>query len=334
MGNLIDWNQIVSLGAGAAADFGDPLREFAAARSGVIVSPLTHFSLLRFRGSQAKAFLQGQLTCDVEQVQAAQAQFGGYCTSKGRLLANFLLLPAPEGYLMYLPADIASGLAQRLRKFILRAQVTVEVEETLAMLGLAGPGAPALVQQELGLPSLGGLALARHAGTQVLRLPGETFLLFAAAGEMGALWERVTSHALPVGARCWSWVQILATLPWVTSATQDQFLPQMIGLDAMGGVSFDKGCYTGQEIVARSRYLGEVKRSLYRGRTAAELQPADKLLSGGQPCGVVLNPVAVPAEESHFLAVVSSQSAGEASVQTSGGVPVVLEGPLTPSVAG
>ena len=333
MGNLVDWNQIVRLGAAAAADLGDPRREFEAARADVIVSPLTHFSLLHFRGGQAKAFLQGQLTCDVEQVAAAQARFGGYCTPKGRLLANFLLLPAPEGYLMYLSADIADGLAQRLRKFILRAQVAIEIEQALPMLGVAGPGATALVQQELGAPPSGTLALARHVDAQVLRLPGDAFLVFAAAGGMASLWERMTQRALPAGTRCWNWGQIQAALPWITMATQDQFLPQMIGLDAVGGVSFDKGCYAGQEIVARSRYLGEIKRSLYRGRTPASVQPGDKLLAAGQPCGVVLNAAAPPGEKSDFLAVVSAPHAGRATLLTAGGEPVELLGPAVPSAA-
>lgn len=334
MGNLVDWNQIVNLGAGAAADFGDPPREFVAARSAAIVSPLRHFSLLRFRGTQTKAFLQGQLTCDVDRINTTQGQFGGYCTPQGRLLANFLLLPASEGYLMYLPADIADTLAQRLRKFILRAQVTIEVEQALALLGIAGPGAAALAQQELGAPPNGSLALARHADAHVVRLPGDAFLVFSPADAMAALWERMTKGALPAGARCWNWVQIEAGLPWITAATQDQFLPQMIGLDAMGGVSFDKGCYTGQEIVARSRYLGEIKRRLYRGRTPARVQPADKLLADGTPCGVVLNAVAVPGEESHFLAVVTSPGAGVATLQTAGGEPVLLAGRATPALAG
>jgi folate-binding protein YgfZ len=117
-------------------------------------------------------------------------------------------------------------------------------------------------------------------------------------------------------------------------ATQDQFLPQMIGLDAIGGVSFDKGCYAGQEIVARSRYLGEIKRSLYRGRTSASVQPGDKLLAAGQPCGVVMNASTPPGEKSEFLAVVSSPQAGAATLLTGADEPVELLGPAVPSVAG
>jgi len=322
MGNLIDWNRIVNSGV---AEFGDPRRGFAAARSGAVVCPLGHYALLRFRGDQARSFLQGQLTCDVNQVQGARGRFGGYCTPKGRLLANFVLLPAAEDLLMYVPADVSEDLEQRLRKFILRAKVSIENDKALAMMGVAGPQAPALMREELALPAEGAVALAQLPSARVVRLPGEGFVVIAAAGEMAPLWERLAQHAVAAGTPCWDWTQIRAGVPWITAATRDEFLPQMIGLDALGGVSFDKGCYTGQEIVARSHYLGEIKRRLYRGRTPAGVCAGDKLLAGGQPCGMVLNAAALPEDGTHLLAVLSVQSAAGAAVQTAGGAPVALE---------
>ncbi|MBI3528545.1 MAG: folate-binding protein YgfZ [Betaproteobacteria bacterium] len=333
MGDLIDWNNIVSLGAAALPHLGDPRREFAAARLGAAVTPVTHFDLLRIHGSDAKAFLQGQLTCDLDQVTPDQAQFGGYCTPKGRLLANFMLLSMPQGYLMYTPADVAASVANRLRKFILRSDVKIERESGLRALGLAGPAAPDVLQQELGVPPQGRLAMGRHAHASAVRLPGDNFLVVAASNGMAALWEALAKHAVPAGAECWNWVQIETGVPWITAATQDQFLPQMIGLDAIGGVSFDKGCYTGQEIVARTHYLGEVKRKLCLGRTRGGVRAGDALLAAGQQCGTVLNTASIPGDGWALLAVVSEQAAAQA-VQIASGEPVDLSAPPGAAVPG
>ena len=326
MGELIDWSNIVSLGAAVLPHFGDPQREFEAARSGAAVIPVAHFDLLRFHGSDAKTFLQGQLTCDLDQVTADQAQFGGYCTPKGRLLANFMLLSTSQGYLMQLPADVSASVANRLRKFVLRADVKIERESGLRALGLAGPAASALLHQELGALPQRQLAMVLHAHASVVRLPGENLLVLAALTEMAALWVLLAKRAVPAGAECWNWVQIQAGVPWITAATQDQFLPQMIGLDAIGGVSFDKGCYTGQEIVARTHYLGEVKRKLRLGRTRGGVRAGDALLRAGQQCGTVLNAAPIPGDGWALLAVVSEQAAAR-TVQIASGEPVDLSAP-------
>jgi folate-binding protein YgfZ len=289
---------------------------------------------LRFHGSDAKTFLQGQLTCDLDQVTSDQAQFGGYCTPKGRLLANFMLLSTSQDYLMHLPADVSASVAERLRKFVLRSDVRIEREGGLRALGLTGPAASGLLQQELGAPPRRQLAVALHARASMVRLPGENFLVLAASTEMAALWESLAKRAVPVGAECWNWVQIQAGVPWITAATQDQFLPQMIGLDAIGGVSFDKGCYTGQEIVARTHYLGEVKRKLRLGRSRGGVHAGDALLAAGQQCGTVLNAVAVPGDGWALLAVVSEQAEPRSTVQTAGGEPVDLSAPPWAAVPG
>ncbi len=328
MGDWIDWNTIMSLGAGKAlAHFGSPQDELAAAASHAVIAPLTHFDLLRFHGGDAKAFLQAQLTCDVNQVTPEQARFGGYCAPNGRLLANFLLMQAPSGYLMQLPAEIAPGIADRLRKFILRAKVTVERAAGLSMVGLAGPEAPALLQEKIGDLPPSALGVRQHARATLARLPAGQFLLMASSEHMAALWQTLAQEAVPVGAECWNGLQIRAGIAWVGAATQEQFLPQMIGLDTIGGVSFDKGCYPGQEIVARSRYLGEIKRKLRFGHSAGEVRIADALHCAGQSCGSVLNAAASPRGGWDFLAVVGLQADADVPVQLSNGQAVELSAP-------
>ena len=333
MGDLIDWNHIADLGAAALAHFGDPQAEFDAARFAAAVTPATHFDLLRIHGGDAKSFLQGQLTCDLDQVTSDQAQFGGYCTPKGRLLANFMLWSTPQGYLMHTPADVSASVADRLRKFVLRSDVKIEREYGLRTLGLAGPAVPALLQQDLVVPPQRMLAMAHHAGASVVRLPGDNFLAVAASTEIAALWNTLAKRAVPAGAECWNWAQIRAGVPWITAATQDQFLPQMIGLDAIGGVSFDKGCYTGQEIVARTHYLGEVKRKLHSGHTRDAVRAGDALLTSGKPVGTVLNAASIPGDGWALLAVVSEQAAAR-TVQIASGEPVDLSAPPGAAVPG
>ncbi|MEO8003528.1 MAG: folate-binding protein [Betaproteobacteria bacterium] len=322
MGNLIEWGAIV--GATAVDHFGDPRREFEAARTAVAVSPASRYTLLLFRGADAKEFLQGQVTCDLDQVTADRAQFGGYCTPKGRLLANFLLLSTNQGYLMYLPADIASNVAARLKKFILRSKVTIEEASGWRALGVIGPGAPDLLRQALQLSAAEPLNVAMRANVSVVQLRGEALLVVAPIAEMDATWQRLAQQAVPVGEDCWSWAQIHAGMPWITAATQDGFIPQMIGLDAIGGISFEKGCYTGQEIVARAHYLGEVKRALRSGRTDGLASPGDALTSGGQARGTVLNAVPVPGEGCELLAVVSVQNEESGNLTLPGGEAVTL----------
>jgi folate-binding protein YgfZ len=172
-----------------------------------------------------------------------------------------VLLSTPQGYLICLPADIADGLAQRIRKFVMRAQVTIAHEGELGILGHRRAASRRVDHAGIrGAATRPPWAVMRHSTTCVIRLPRDNFLVGGPFGQDAGSMGKLINHAVPAGAECWNWAQIQSGLPWITAATQDQFLPQMIGLDAIGGVSFDKGCYTGQEIVARGRYLGEIKR--------------------------------------------------------------------------
>jgi folate-binding protein YgfZ len=316
MGDLTDWNEIAGHGANAPlSHFGNPQHEFDALRSGTIVSPVTNFALLRFHGSDSASFLQGQLTCDLNQVTADKARFGGYCTPKGRLLADFLLLQTPLGYLMHVPADVSAGLADRLRKFVLRSDVKIERDSGLRAFGVAGPGAAALLQKTLGTPPSMPLAVVRQSSATIVQVPGRGFLVLAVAADVSALWETLARESTPAGADCWSAFQVRGGVPWITAKTQDQFLPQMIGLERLGGISFEKGCYAGQEIVARAHYLGEVKRKLQFGRVRGFVQAGDPLMSAGGQCGTVLNAAPIPGDETELLAVVSFGPSGDDQIE-------------------
>ncbi len=280
MGHPYDWNQIADAAHGAPhAHFGDPQRELEAARSHAVVCPLSHFELLRFSGADAHTFLQGQVTCDVLQVTPTAARYGGYCSPKGRLIADFLLIRTPQAYLMHLPADSWAMLAERLRKFVLRTKVEIGRETVLRAIGVAGPDAVGLLRQCVGEPPRLPLESVQYPGATLLRLPGAAFLAIAPQPDM--------------------------------AATREQFVPQMVALDAIGGVDFQKGCYPGQEIVARTRYLGEVKRALRFGHGEGPATAGDVLLRAeGLSVGMVVNAAPAPDDGIDLLAVVQTGMEG------------------------
>ena len=312
MGNASDWNQVAGPFSGAVqANFGDVARELGAARSGAFVSPLAHFDLLRFSGADAFSFLQGQFTCDLQQITPTRAQYGGYCSPQGRLLASFLLMLTPQGYLMLLPAELSESTAARLKKFILRSQVSIGHEQGVRAIGLGGPGAAAVLGKLIGQPPGRPLEMVLYPSATLLRLPGDAFVALVASAEIEAVWNSIASLAVPAGSGAWDWLQVRSGIPWITAPTQDQFIPQMAGLDAIGGVSFDKGCYPGQEIVARTHYLGEVKRQLRAGHVDDVAQAGDRLFAHGQSRAVVVNAATSPDGGSDLLAVAQVAADGE-----------------------
>ncbi len=246
---------------------------------------LGSFGLLRAEGADARAFLHAQLTVDVEQLAADRARRAGWCSAKGRLLATFLLVPAGDGFLLQLSRDLAAPVAKRLAMFILRAKVKVSnVTESWPQYGIWGDDAGA------GLEALGlsapedDLGVTQSNGRIAVRIGAKRFLMLGGAD--------VVADA---GEQDWTLEEIRSGRPTVTQATQDQLVPQMANFELIGGVDFRKGCYPGQEIVARAQYRGAVKRRLYRLRSPVPLTPGQELFSDdlpGQASGTVMNAAA------------------------------------------
>ena len=230
------------------------------------MADLSHFALVRAAGPDAEGFLQGQLSNDIRQVSATRSQLSAYCNPKGRMLAVFLIARRNEDYCLQLPGSLAEGTLKRLRMFILRAKVTLEpVDPGLVLAGLSGPGAEKLVREALGAVPQNPYDCLTIDPVTVIRLPGPhpRFELMAPVERMPALWQQfVSGHARPVGAGPWTWLDIQAAIPIVLPGTVEEFVPQMANLDAVNGVSFTKGCYPGQEIVARMHYLGRLKQRM------------------------------------------------------------------------
>ena len=338
------WTEfLVSRGAtlenGAVSGFGDRAGELASARAQTVVADLSHFGLIGFSGEEAQTFLHGQITNDLRGLRENAAVFAGYLSPKGRMLANFLVMKRREDVLVMLPEALRESIQKRLTMFILRSKVKSRDAGTeWVRLGVNGADAAALVAEVLGVAAPEGMmALAQGEQAFALRLGDGRFDLFIAPDAAPAAWEKLTARARPVGATAWDWLMVQTGVPVVLPQTQDHFVPQMANMEILGGISFNKGCYPGQEIVARSQYLGKVKRRLHLAHLDAEAKPGDELFApdpADQSAGLIANAAPAPDGGWDVLAVVLSPSveAGEVRLKSRDGAKLAFK-PLPYPVA-
>ncbi|MEQ5802179.1 folate-binding protein [Halomonas sp. H10-9-1] len=272
-----DW--ITELGARTLADDHITFDTQDAARQALdatVVTPLLQFGVLDVVGADAEKFLQGQASAQLNLVDGAIAPLTVFCTPKGRMLANAQLLRVVEGhYRLILHRDLVDSLAEHLKKFAPFYKVELKPRSDLALIGLIGQAARALAEVRLGIAPPAIWHQAGDADTQLLAHPGPRPRLLAILpiARAMAVWQTLTEQATPVGNAVWSLHDIQAGLGWLTSHHRDALLPQMINWEALGGISFKKGCYTGQEVVARAHFRGQVKRRLMRGLLDGSVLP-------------------------------------------------------------
>ena len=218
---------------------------------------LTRYGLLAVTGADARAFLHAQLTNDIEHLAPDRWALAGWCSAKGRLLASFLVIPSREGFLLQIARDLAEPVAKRLGMFVLRSKVKIADESN------------AWLQHGVWDAELAGPDVAWSGNIATVRVEPRRYLQLGPAAEL-----RETASADEVQ---WTLQEIRAGRPLITRATQDQFVPQMVNFETLGGVDFQKGCYPGQEIVARAQYRGQVKRRMVHAHA-----PAGVALAPGQ----------------------------------------------------
>lgn len=303
---------------GVVLNYGDAALERSAAASGTIVADLSQLGVIAFRGEETATFLQGQLTNDVRTLHAAAAQWNAYCNPKGRLLGNFLMWRQGEDYCLQLSGDILASVQKRLSMFIMRAKVQArDASDETVRLVVAGKQAVAAVTAAMGgVPEAAMRSIPAEAG-QVIRVGDDKFVLSIAPARAEAVWQVLRESATPVGAPVWDWLRLNAGIPMIVAATQELFVPQMVNLEVIGGVNFQKGCYPGQEIVARSQYLGKLKRRMFLAHVDVEAAPGDSLYSAdfeGQVTGTVVNAAPAPTGGFDVLAVVQVESANTQSL--------------------
>lgn len=283
-----DWFNAPSLRrqANHGCDFGDPAAEAAAALDGTVRIPLCALGTLRVSGADAQDFLQNQLSSDLRRLTPERAQLSSYNSPKGRVLAVLTVLRDADDVLLELPREILADTLQRLRRYVLRAKVKLEdARAALPALGLAGAQAPALLAQARLPAPRESLDCARSGDLLVLRRPGAIprYSLHGPPERLASLWSQWSGAAQPAGDQAWRLLDIEAGVPAVYAATSEHFVPQMLALDRLGAISFDKGCYPGQEIVARVHYLGQLKRGLFKAYSESAAPPGAAVYRAGEP---------------------------------------------------
>lgn len=266
---------------------------------------LTDWGVIRAAGPDAATFLQSQLTQDVLALDAERACLAGWCSAKGRLIASFVVWrPAADEMLLACSADLLPAVLKRLSMFVLRAKCKLsDASVELPLVGVAGTAATAGVWRRegdlIGLPPARGVARCLSVG--------------------GA-------PALPaLDAGAWSWLEVASGVPRIVAATAEKFVPQMVNLELVGGVNFQKGCYPGQEVVARSQYRGTLKRRAFVFASPAAATPAQEIFHSAdreQPAGMVAN--AASSNGRHLLLAEVKLAALEAGTLALG----AADGPL------
>ena len=279
---------------------------------------LSYLGIIRVTGEDAESFLQGQFTNDVRDVSESHWQMNSLCNPKGRMLYSFRLFRMGEAYYLQLPLENAQTLIKRLQMFVLMSKVTLaDASSELIQIGLAGDCAETIINGQFMKPPQSIGSVACEKGVAVLRLSGDRprFECIGQVDDLIPLWEKfMRLNATPASPEFWSLLDIRAGIPTITGATAETFVPQMTNMQLIDGLSFTKGCYTGQEIVARMKYLGKLKRRMYLAHLQTDIPPlpGEELFSSGsesgQGAGKVVNAAASPAGGYEMLTVVEIES--------------------------
>ncbi|MBK1648544.1 YgfZ/GcvT domain-containing protein [Rhabdochromatium marinum] len=242
---------------------------------------LGSLGVIDINGRDATDFLQGQFSNDLRELSAEHSQLSSHCNAKGRMLANFRVLRQGEGYRILLPREHIATLLPRLKMFVLRSQVTLtERSDALVCIGLLGECLSAPLQASFGALPENDNNMVRQSDIPdnlLIRIPGSVprWLLVGTPEMAQTLWQSgQASGAAQAGSDLWALHDIRAGLPTLSPATRELFVPQMANMHLIDGVSFHKGCYTGQEVVARMQYLGKLKRRMYLGEVPGDEAPA------------------------------------------------------------
>ena len=237
---------------------------------------LTNLGLIHASGEDAESFLHSQFTNDLKQVTARLSQLSSYCSPKGRMLCIFRIFKRDEGYFLILPKDVLDLTLQKLTLYKLRSKVDLhDKSDQFVLFGISGPETESVLNgMSIGVPENNDECAISDEAT-IIRIPGEfTRVLLACTSERAiSLWKQLSDVLPSMTYRVWDQHDILSGIPQITANTVEAFTPQMTNLEIINGVSFTKGCYPGQEIIARTHYLGKPNRRMYRATIATDQAP-------------------------------------------------------------
>ncbi|MDO9150782.1 MAG: folate-binding protein YgfZ [Methylotenera sp.] len=285
---------------------------------------LSHLGLLQIDGADAFNFLQGQVTNDVKLLNGSTAHYTGYCTPKGRMLAIFLAFSHHDHIHLQMPRELIEAVAKRLKMYVMRSKVVIQdVSDSIIKIGVSGPKAAELLNTLFSKVPQNDYELASLENGALLKLPSKhgRFEIFTDINHAQTIWNTLSSLATVADASHWEWLEIHAGIPDVVLATQEEFVPQMLNLDLIGGINFKKGCYTGQEIVARTHYLGSIKRRTYLAHLDHPTQPnpGDNILNAAnEAVGKVVRSAVAPNGGYDLLAEIRCENVNNSQLSTGG----------------
>jgi tRNA-modifying protein YgfZ len=261
-----------------------------------IFCELSHLGLLEISGADAVTFLQGQVTNDVKLLVGTNAHYSAYCTPKGRMLALFLAFAHADHLHLQFNRELVEPILKRLKMYVMRSKVEIkDVSDSIIKFGINGPEASSILARSHANIPQNDYELLTLENATLLKLPTidgcQRFEIFTNQSHAPNIFDALNSDCKIVEKPHWDWLEIQAGIPDVTLKTQEQFVPQMLNLDILDGINFKKGCYTGQEIVARTHYLGKVKRRTFLANVATTTSPAagDAVLdANGQDAGQIV----------------------------------------------
>ncbi|MEJ2619239.1 MAG: folate-binding protein YgfZ [Candidatus Thiodiazotropha sp.] len=261
------------------------------------LNDLSHLGLIRVSGEDAEAFLQGQMTNDIREITETHSNLAGWCNAKGRMLANFRCFRRADDYYLQTPVENLPDVIKRLGMYILRSKVNLsDASDELIRIGLSGDCSEALLEPFFDEMPEQPNDVQQQDQLTLIRLPGKKprYEIIGPIKQLQEIWQTAEGQAQSATADFWSLQDIQAGIPTIYQATKEAFVPQMTNMQLIDGVSFTKGCYTGQEVVARMQYLGKLKRRMYLAHveTNTPPQPGDelyaKLSTSGQGTGKVV----------------------------------------------
>lgn len=305
--------------------FGNPELERKASDNGLVMADLSHFSIVKVNGDDATTFLQGQLTNDIEQVTENTSQLSGYCNQKGRLLATFRIYKKQDDLYLLIPNELYEDTFKRLKMYVMRSKVEFNnCSADYVSIGFSGPNADTELQKQLASIPAETDQVTHEKDLSIIKLTGNQprYQITGPVEQVISLWQNLDVNAAPVGKDVWNLLEIRAGIPTVYLPTVEAFVPQMINFELINGVSFKKGCYTGQEIVARMHYLGKLKRRMYR----IHIDSTDPVIAGtplfspgttsGQGTGnIVLSAISSSEKGTEALAVLQINQAESDSLR-------------------
>ena len=280
------------------------------------LSPLAPISV---RGADAASFLQAQFSNDVMRLGESASQIASWCDAKGRVLAVIRIFRSDDAYVLLVPAELLETLLKRLKMFVLRAKVELsDASDALQRFALFGPQANKLLNELGTAPDVDGVTVIQQV--QCLRLPGDipSYICIGSLDVCKKLWNDLRDKTDSVPHETWQLCQILAGQSQVFTATQGEFVPQMLNLHWLSGIDFQKGCYPGQEVVARLQYRGTLKRRMFLAELNADSTPQPGAVVTDS-AGANIGQVVMAAPRSHdtqaLLAVLKINAAEGAQIE-------------------